>query len=181
MLFGGVRFAVASLGRADEASERLRDLRIAHTFVRRRVAAALPLAVPGDARGRLAFEGRPSSLSFATVLVPPLGHGAGPHWVRLSLDEAGGDFGLVFARHPLRGPGAVGGAASAERRLLLGGVAELRFSYFGASPPERSPRWHDRWTGETALPRLVRLRVRRSGGAPWPDLVIAPMMTRAER
>lgn len=181
MLFGGVRFATASLGRADQASERLSDLRIAHSFIRRHVAAARPLAVPGDGRGRLAFEGGPSSLGFATVLAPHLGRGAGPHWARLSLDEVASGSGLVFARRPLRGTGSEGGAAAAERSLLLGGVEELRFSYFGVSPPERGPRWHDRWSGETALPRLVRLRLRRSGGAPWPDLVIAPMMTRAER
>jgi general secretion pathway protein J len=63
-----------------------------------------------------------------------------------------------------------------NRAPLLGNVASLRISYFGAAPPDNQRRWRDIWQDRPGLPELVRVRV---GFAPgdrrlWPDLLVRP-------
>lgn len=65
-----------------------------------------------------------------------------------------------------------------ERRVLLDRVGGIELGYFGAAPPDNSPRWRDRWVGQPALPTLIRLKLRFDGTArPWPELVMRPAAT----
>ena len=63
----------------------------------------------------------------------------------------------------------------AERVVLADGLAGLSFAYFGPDRARQTPKWHDRWIGREALPRLVRLAAAGAAGY-WPGLVVAPMI-----
>src|SRR5262249_39155067 len=95
---------------------------------------------------------------------------------RLFLDRHGGQSDLaVMARPELADPED---RSSLTSRTLLGDVASVQFSYFGTAAGDQAARWHDDWANETALPRLIRVRVPFSAddGRVWPELTIAPRL-----
>jgi hypothetical protein len=57
--------------------------------------------------------------------------------------------------------------------VLLEGIGQARFAYFGAPGEDELAAWHDAWGGEVALPMLVRMNVEFAQGdrRTWPDLV----------
>jgi general secretion pathway protein J len=72
-----------------------------------------------------------------------------------------------------------GALSRIEQKTLIAGAASIEFGYFGIWRSEPGPQWRDRWTGQTALPQMLRIQVRFPGGdaRPWPDLVIVPRIT----
>jgi general secretion pathway protein J len=71
--------------------------------------------------------------------------------------------------------------ASGEHQevILVNGVANVEFSYFGGGGDDTAPRWSNRWEDAAKLPLLVRMHVQFPVGdrRRWPDLVIAPAIT----
>lgn len=61
-------------------------------------------------------------------------------------------------------------------QLVLKGVQGLELAYFGAAPPDLTPRWRPQWDHQPALPRLIRVRVAfpRGDRRVWPDLIVKP-------
>ena len=66
-----------------------------------------------------------------------------------------------------------------ERTILMPNVEEVALSYFGKKRSDRAAAWHDTWTAEPGLPRLVRVTVRLPAGDTrlWPDLITSPRIT----
>ncbi|GAB0119057.1 PulJ/GspJ family protein [Acidisoma sp. 7E03] len=56
---------------------------------------------------------------------------------------------------------------------LLPGVTAIRFAYYGGQGTD-PPAWHDAWTGNVP-PLLIRMHLSLTQGAPWPDIIVAPM------
>ena len=59
----------------------------------------------------------------------------------------------------------------------LGNVEEIWLTYFGRENESVAPRWLDRWENSTRLPMLIRVQVKLSNNAQWPDFVVAPMLS----
>ncbi|MEQ9640278.1 MAG: prepilin-type N-terminal cleavage/methylation domain-containing protein [Alphaproteobacteria bacterium] len=150
LLFGSLRLGAGTLARVDATAEALEDRRVVASFLRGRLAQAEPLNDATDTGHSVAFTGAPDRLELVTEMPPAAG--GGRH--RVVLDNAPG--GLRLAWRPLPGDGA------AHQRLL--DVGPARFAYYGRHAGEADPSWHDTWTGELALPELVRLTL--SGMAP---------------
>jgi hypothetical protein len=58
-----------------------------------------------------------------------------------------------------------------ERHVLVPGVGNVDFSYFGAENDFGEPQWHDTWGFEARVPQMVRLRMRAADGSMLPELV----------
>jgi hypothetical protein len=68
-------------------------------------------------------------------------------------------------------------AAKGQERPLLAGIGAVKFSYFGtvASKDRDAPaRWHDEWTDQRHLPKLIRIELDfDDADRYWPELTVA--------
>ena len=55
--------------------------------------------------------------------------------------------------------------------VLLDGVKEVQFRYFGRDSLEEEGSWHESWSRD-ALPHLVEVTVARETGPSWPPIVV---------
>ncbi|MCH8167516.1 MAG: hypothetical protein IIC03_06255, partial [Proteobacteria bacterium] len=62
------------------------------------------------------------------------------------------------------------------RRVLIEGIEEAKFGYYGAARAGAEAEWRERWDGAGGLPALIALEVAFPAGDPrsWPELVVAP-------
>ena len=86
----------------------------------------------------------------------------GLYRIEIAAEDAGpGRRDLVIRWQPFAGEELAASLDQADRRLLLAGLEEGTFSYFG-NPDEG---WVSQWNNRVDLPQLVRVRLGRSGDA----------------
>lgn len=172
-LFGALRVGVQSWERAEASSRRAAETRSAEDFLRRTLGAAFPLrAAPG---APVSFDGDGAALRFAAALPAHLGGGGfstltlrfAPRPPEGSAARAGR---LVLEHAPLGG--AARAAAEAQESVLLEGLDEARFDYFGRSNDAEKPAWRERWPGGPRVPSLVRLTLRYAGAPEAREMVL---------
>jgi general secretion pathway protein J len=138
------------------------------------VGHAYPYFLSGDpTRQSVDFDGTSESLAFLAPAPIALAV-AGRSRFRLFVAKHDGLSDLVMTSQPELAAGDA--PSTVQKKTLFPGTAAVEFTYFGKVRSEPTPRWHDHWTGQIALPKLLRIQVRFVEGAPglWPDLVIAP-------
>jgi general secretion pathway protein J len=166
VLGGGVRFGLAAWQAGERRADRMEEPAAVHALLRRQIESAYPLT---RRRGEPAvvFEGTRDRLRFVTTLPARLGV---PGLADVTLYRDGGA--LRLAWQPLGER-----VAAAEAVVLLDGVEDLAFAYYGGPARTAPAEWRDDWAEAGFLPALVRVSLRLSGGRPWPDLVAAPVVT----
>jgi general secretion pathway protein J len=188
LLAGGVRLGARVWESGDVRAEEIARLEVVQTFLRRHLNQAVALRPPrtrrlvrrDDATGRPArvrgsFEGDGESLRFAAPAPPQFGIG-GFYVMTLELEEADEGQRLVLSARPYHPEMEERPRDDEDVResVLLKGVDDVEFSYFGSLRRREEPQWRDRWEGTRALPRLVRIHLdfadeRRY----WPEFVAA--------
>jgi len=171
-LFGGLRFGFRAWQQGSARTELSQHILNAQNFLRRIIADVYPQFIGDDpTRGQVDFSGTATSLEFLASAPIALGH-SGRMRYRLFVDRHGGLADLVMTARPeLADPDARG---ATERRTLLAGMRAIELSYFGRMRSEKTAQWREAWSGQTALPQLVRIRVPSDDARAWPDLVAAP-------
>jgi prepilin-type N-terminal cleavage/methylation domain-containing protein len=173
-LFGSVRANtnawIRATAHADESDHNLH----AQDLLRYLIENAYPFFLPGDVGNRhIDFTGSDKRLSFLSAAPIALGNG-GRSRINLEVEPRDRDVDLMLDSRPELSTGAE--PAKEARKPLLNGASSIAFSYFGKLPADRVAQWHDDWTAQAELPRLVRIAVR-VGPGDWPDLVAAPRIT----
>jgi general secretion pathway protein J len=171
LVASAVRAGLGGARRMDAHAERLEEVRLSQTFLRRQLGLAQPVFWRDDERRSLAFEGAPDHVDFVAEAAPQLGGGARVFRVARTAD------GVELLWAPLAADAASFAFERAQRRLLVGRLGAVRFSYFGAVESNRPPTWREDWRGP-ALPLLVRIA---AAADDWPELTIGPMLTPAFR
>jgi general secretion pathway protein J len=169
-LAGGLRFGVDAWARGSAHSDQLSRTTVVQGLLRRVVGEAYPYFL---FNAYVDFEGTTESLAFLAPAPVVLGS-IGRSRFRLSIEKHDGLADLVMtSRAELA---AADAPSTIEKKTLLAGTALIEFAYFGRLRSEGNARWHDRWTGQSALPQLLRIQVQFPEGDTrlWPDLVIAP-------
>lgn len=170
-LFGGLSFGFHAWQHGGARTERSQHILTAQNFLRRIIADIYPQFVGEDpTRGHVDLAGSAMSLEFLASAPIALGH-SGRLRYRLFVERHGGIADLMMtATQELADSDARG---ATERRTLLADVGALAFSYFGRTRGEKAAQWRDAWSGQTAPPQLVRIRVPSDDARAWPDLVVA--------
>lgn len=150
-----IRFAVDGERRLAVRAAEIGDRIAFERRLRREMNAALPLLDYESGRPESSFSGDDQSLRFVAATAD------GPRSRRLSIDGEG----TVEFRE--------GRFADAIARFAPGAQ---KISYFGLKDGETAAAWHASWTGEPALPRLVRLEL----GA-GPALIVTVPAERADQ
>lgn len=157
VLLASLRFAVAAWQRSSLYSEWADRTLVLQNQLRRFIGDAYPRYLTDDAgRGHVAFTGTASSLSFLAPTPVALGGTAHTRFA-LFVDERDGRADLVLTSTPE----LVQGDASAlsSKRLLLNDIRGLEIGYFGKVRSARQAAWHDAWSEQPTLPRLIRIRL----------------------
>ena len=177
LIANGMDFGARAWSRAERRTAGTDDIGLVQGFLRRTLAAARPAYRAPDLRdATITFAGEPDTLDL--VAPQPAGDGPGS-WTheRFRLLRHGASSALYVDLRWYMAEGEV--QPPAARVMLLDHVSQLRFAYFGAPAPGEAPGWQDRWTGQTALPALVRVTIVRDDPAlgVWPELVVRPRVT----
>lgn len=171
---GGLRLALRSWDTVERRQDEAGGVMLAHRLVGRMLSEAYPVAVEKKTQAAaLAFEGGPERLAFAAVAPPRFG-GGGLVWIVLALEQGAGGKVLTMSLENYFAARS-GLSERREERVLLEGIGQARFAYFGAPAGEELADWQDAWTGEAALPMLVRMDVQFAAAdrRAWPGLVAA--------
>jgi len=178
LLFGGLRLASHQVEWRTARLDRGSRVALVESFIRRSLADARPLEIEGPRAGvagpaaALAFDGTSEELEFVGP-APESAESGGLELIGLGLVRQGTAAGALSLRVRAYDAGAGGATAPLRETLVLEGVRQARFAYFGVSADETTPRWHDSWRQVPYLPALVRLTLTLSGGETMPDLVVA--------
>ena len=135
--------------RADQVDQILH----AQNLLRGLIEEAYPLFLPEvPFGGHLDFDGTRQSLDFLSPT--PIARGtAGRSRYRLATERRGDASDLVLTSSvELAWPEP---GAQPTGAVVLAGVGDVDFGYFGVTGADRAPAWHDAWRRQSAPPQLV--------------------------
>lgn len=170
ILFGGLRLASRQLERRSSGLEQSSRLALVQNFLRVELGDARPLTQDDSPGAPVDFIGHAASVDFIGV-APESAVAGGLQDFSVGFVRAHGSAAgeLRLNARFIRGAEAAG----AHETLLLDGLENATFAYFGIAGQEDTPSWHNTWEGESYLPSLMRLSLTFADRRPVPDLVIA--------
>jgi general secretion pathway protein J len=120
------------------------------------IASALPVqASTANPKSGVMFDGRQEALSFVSLSEGRSLRG-GPHTVRLR--RSGVDL-VVDVIGSTPDPAGSAAGPVPTRVVVLSGVRDIRFGYFGRVNPAGLPGWQPQWFGAERLPALVSIQI----------------------
>ena len=177
LLFGGLRLAANSWNAVDDRAGRAADEEAGRTVIRRLVTHAQPLHLKRLVEQPLAFEGRREAMR----MVAPLSEQVGLRTVELSVEaddqpDNPGGVKLVLRHGSIHYEVEqfVAALDGQPGHLLIGGLSEATFLYFGPEKRGDIPQWQEEWPNPDQFPTLVRLHLKPKNGTAL-DLDMMPM------
>lgn len=189
VLTGQVRFGLRAWETGAAVADDMAELQTVQNFLRRQLSLTQALREKlaeededdDSRRNQQIFAGEPRQLRLAAAGDPRFGT-APYNLLELSWRRRAGE-GLLHVdwrpHYPItkNSPEAEG-----RQRVLLTGVANVRFSYFGIldrRDRDAEARWHESWTGQARLPRLIRIELDFVDKSRyWPELTVALPLAR---
>ncbi len=173
LAFATLRASTATVDRGETLAARSERMRAVQTFLRRRLASAVPVAfatVP-ETGDPLRFFGEPGRMRFVADLPDYLGRG-GPHLHDIAVvDGAGGPMLAVSFATVVAGE-TFEEAQPRPPEPLVRDLAQARFRYRGLDADNVLGEWTDQWDVVDQLPLQVSIEIEGDGSA-WPPLVVA--------
>lgn len=182
LLAAGLAIAFATLGaatrtahRGESLAQRSERIRAVEGFLRKRIAAARPLAFATDEDSLVPqrFVGSAGRMRFVADLPDYLGRG-GPHLHDLQVHNDGDearievDFRIVLAGETIEP------TEPRPPEQLVDGLGEVRFRYRALDPETGAlGDWQDEWETAERLPLLVEVTISDADGREWPPLRVA--------
>lgn len=168
MLLGAVRYGLTIRERAALRATAFDKIVAVQDFLRNSLSLAYPRPI-GEANGagHLEFEGTPTSVRF---VAPAMQSGArgGRSTFTIAMTRSSPRALVVDIDDPRT-------AADGRSEILLGGVANVTFSYLPKVTYGEAP-WADHWDSAEALPSAIKVNVEFPQGDQrvWPELLIVP-------
>jgi general secretion pathway protein J len=175
LLFSGLQLAVRSSDSAAAAGDRANRIRLVQALLLRELAAVYPYRWKNTADHNLAFVGAGNNLKFVSSTPPRAGQG-GLNMVELLVATGDADRGMRLSMRrkiPGRELRNFDPLENEESMVLIDGLEEATFEFFGSDTPGGKPSWRGKWEDPQRLPRLVRISLRSTGVPAWPDVVVA--------
>jgi len=179
VVFGELRFAARAWDAADAKLDRNGELLSVHSFVRQRFQQVHVTAPKGEREsedGAVGFIGNSRSMEFLATMPANVSDG-GFYEISLSSEIGRDGNNLFLSWRPFDEDRTANVADGPDNsRVLLRGVEEVRFAYFGRTGEDLAAQWWDIWPSRDAAPSLIRMRVTFEDGdrRSWPELVVAP-------
>jgi len=179
VVFGELRFATRAWDATDAKLDRNGELLSVHSFVRQRFqqvhVSPQNRKEEGD-ESPVIFDGNSRSMVFLGTMPANISDG-GFYEISLSSEIGQDGNNLFLSWRPFDEDGTASVADGPDNsRVLLRGLQEVRFSYFGRTGEDLAAQWWDIWPSRDAAPSLIRMEISFEDGDPrsWPELVVAP-------
>lgn len=181
LLFGGLRLGVRSWDASQKQIDSLNSIRSLENFLRRELSLAYPYLWKNSQGRRVAFLGERNKLNFVAQLPSRVG-GGGLYLISVELQQRAKVQRIVWKHLPVNAQMQDFSALAEIPEMVLAAselenVEEIWLTYFGQENDSAAPRWLDRWVDGTRLPMLIRVQVKLSNSAQWPEFVVAPMLS----
>ena len=182
LLFGGVRFGTRVWAEGERGLTQLEEVQAARGVLRRVLSQAVPHVGEQPTMQLVLFHGAARRIDLIGPAPARSMRGA-LYRIRLYEDRSLGRSRLMLAWRPAEDILDLPldtRFEEDETAVLLDGIADLRFSYFGLATDDfaGAAEWHTEWRQQPELPERIALAVRFPGGDTrfWVDLVVAPMI-----
>lgn len=176
VLFGGFRFGARAWERNTAQATATDEVRLAQALLRRELSRIYPMFRMDQANleaRHVDFDGNEERMTFLAPAPDALGE---PGRARITLWQASenGQTALVMSAR-----GELAANATPASAVLIRGLEEVNFSYYGSESPQEQARWVGRWTNRKWLPQLIRVDARFAAGdaRSWPQLIVAPRIS----
>ena len=169
----GLSSARGLWGKLEGTARRGEQVEAAQNLLRDRIQRLAPVTRFDNGKPFADIDGASGEIAF-TALPVDADRPAPMRRFRLALTD--GELVLESREDQAHATDAATDTDAAARRVLLGGVAELRIDYYGAEAPGGAPGWRESWSHEPAPPELVRIRLKFPDGDRriWPALIVRP-------
>jgi general secretion pathway protein J len=171
-LFGGLRFGTRVWETGAAQSERMAEVEIAQTFLRRILKQAF---VPAAAEGVGTLRGERDRLAF-TAPAPSRFLVGGIYLYEVFVDgeDDSGDLAMSWMLYRNSFPES-DKQDEKQTRTLLTDIKRVRIEYFGDPEGADEPDWYEAWE-EAHLPNLIKLSIEfpKEQNRVWPELWITP-------
>lgn len=178
IVFGELRFATRAWDATDAKIDRNGELLSVHSFLRQRFQQihVTPQNREEEDDSPVVFDGNSRSMAFLGTMPANISDGG---FYEISLSSEIGEDGtdLFLSWRPFDEGGTASVADGPDNsRVLLRGLREVRFAYFGRTGEDLAAQWWNIWPSRDAAPSLIRMEISFEDGDPrsWPDLVVAP-------
>lgn len=179
LLFSSLRIAAESWEAGETKTAQVNQKAVVYQFFKRHLSSIRPLpmleneAVDLENDSLQVFAGYPQSLRFAGAL-PASSARKGVQIFRVFPDPNKTST-LLVSLMPYRQ--TEGQPVEEPPVVLLEGVAQLKFSYFGKTEDTAEDLWLDEWIQADRLPRLIKISIVLNDRSFWPDMVFSPKIT----
>lgn len=174
LAFATLTAATRTVDRGEMMAQRGERERAVLGFLRKRIAAARPVAFGMDEQTTLPmrFLGGPERMEFVADLPDYLGQG-GPYLHRFSIEGDGEHKRVVLDLQVVQAGQAFEDLEPRPPELLVGELADARFRYRALDGNGELTDWMDRWETSEQLPLLVEISLVDANGRAWPTLVVS--------
>jgi hypothetical protein len=173
-LSGSIGFVGRSWDRGWQTAEKSAAFSRVESTLRRMVEQSLPVSVGTAKNQRFLFEGTATGMRLVAHDAP--GQSAGVLFVQeVAVRDMGGQRQFLYDQYPFKGDSTR--PASIVEAPMLSGDFAVAFSYFGSPRPSDPPGWSNSWTSDRNLPDLIQVKVLAGGEAPWPPIIVRPIIT----
>lgn len=177
LLYSALSFSVRSWDAGDAAGRRVADRRIGENFLRREVSELFPMRWKESAAApvlRFAFEGEKDHMRFVSSRPAGITQG-GLSLVGIEVQAEAPPSrrrNLVMRRSlPDADEKTFAALDAAQPTVLIEGVDEVSFDYFGSENDFTPPQWTDSWKWPMRIPEMIRVRIRAEDG-PQPEMIM---------
>ena len=170
LLAGALNLGAREIAQRTGRTSQSDALAAAYRMFRHELAGARPIVPVNMTGNKIVFDGRRDGVEF--IAPAPRAVGSGGMQVVL-IDFIGGK--LQARWQPFDGVIPVIGR-EAMTAVLIDGLRQVRFRYFGTLAPSLDPAWHNSWRGQAGLPAVVQLELTFADGRVVPPLLATPRL-----
>ncbi len=170
LLFGSMKICAESWQKGEDKINEVNDVAVVYQFFRNHLGTALPLW--DDFSGEnddFAFSGRSQELKFVSSF-PASAKKAGLQIFSLKLIKEGDEQLIQVTITPFF-PAAEREEWHKEEVTLLRHISDLAISYYLQDEGQTEGIWQEDWLEQDALPKLVKIQIKREDGGFWPEMV----------
>ena len=174
LLYSGLSFALRAWDAGDINGRRTADRRLGENFLRRELSELFPMRFKDATQLKVAFEGGASRVRFVSSRAPGVQVG-GISLVGIEVEEDRENRAknlVMYRAMPDDEARDFGPLERGERHLLLSGIEQVTFGYFGSENEFAEPKWQDTWELPGRIPEMVRIRMQGKDGGALPELVV---------
>jgi len=180
LLFGSLRIAAQSWSAGERRIEQVNQKAVVYQFFKRHLTAVRPVQAPENndafaSETDHAFLGLPQRMRFVGAL-PASSARKGLQIFDIFADPQRPGA-LLVTLTPYRDSDELPPPEPPE--VLLDGVADFKFAYFGQTEDVAERVWRDKWDAADRLPKLIKVSILLQDGSYWPDMIFALKITQA--